>query len=87
MTDLMLTLYEFAASRRMGRLMEDPGYANFSRCAKLQEQKLRARLDHSGNQNLNDLLDELELEHSAEQEAMFQASFSLSRELNGLLRP
>ena len=87
MTDLMLALYEFTASRRMGCLMEDPEYADFSRCIKLQEQKLRARLDDGGKQNLDDLLGELELERSVEQEAMFQAAFSLSRELNSLLRP
>ena len=87
MTDLMLALYEFTASRRMGYLMEELEYADFSRCVKLQEQKLRARLDDSGKQNLDDLLGELELEHGVEQEAMFQAALSLSRELNGLLRP
>ena len=86
MTDLMLALYEFTASRRMGYLMEEPEYADFSLCVKLQEQKLRTRLDDSGKQNLDDLLGELELEHSVEQEAMFQAALSLSRELNGLLR-
>ena len=85
MTDLMLALYNFACSHRMGRLMEDPEYADFSRCAKLQEERLRARLDDAGKQNLDNLLGELELEHSAEQEAIFQAAFSLSRELNGLL--
>lgn len=87
MTDLMLALYEFATSRRMGGLMEDPEYADFSRCAKLQEQKLRARLDDSGKRNLDDLLGELDLEHSVEQEAIFRAALSLSQELNGLLRP
>ena len=87
MTDLMLALYEFTASRRMGYLMEDPEYADFSRCAKLQEERLRARLDDAGNQTLDALLGELELERGVEQEAMFQAALSLSRELNGLLRP
>ena len=87
MTDLMLALYKFTASRRMGHLMEDPEYADFSRCAKLQEQKLRARLDDGGKQNLDDLLGELELERGVEQEAMFRATLSLSRELNGLLQP
>ncbi|MBO5918228.1 MAG: hypothetical protein J6Q14_05635 [Oscillospiraceae bacterium] len=87
MTDLMLALYEFAASRRMGYLMEDPEYADFSRCAKLQEQKLRAHLDDVGKQNLDNLLQELQGEHSVEQEAMFQAALSLSRELNALVRP
>ena len=87
MTDLMLALYEFTASRRIGCLMEDPEYADFSRCAKLQEEKLRSRLDTGGKQNLDDLLGELELERSIEQEAMFRAALSLSRELNGLLRP
>lgn len=87
MTDLMLALYEFTVSRRMGYLMEDPEYADFSRCAKLQEEKLRTRLNDAGKQNLDDLLGELELERGAEQEAMFRAALSLSRELNGLLRP
>ena len=87
MTDLMLALYEFAVSRRMGCLMEDPEYADFSRCATLQKDRLRTRLDDAGKQNLDDLMEELRLEHSVEQEAIFQAAFSLSRELNGLLRP
>lgn len=86
MTDLMLALYQFAVTRRMGCLMEDPEYADYSRCIKLQTERLRARLDDAGKQNLDALLDELELEHCAEQEAAFQAAFSLSRELNGLLR-
>ena len=79
MTDLMLALYEFTASRRMGCVMEDPEYADFSRCARLQEQTLRARLDDASKQNLDDLLDELKLERSVEQEAMFQAALALSR--------
>ncbi len=87
MTDLMLALYQFAVTRRMGSLMEDPEYADFSRCAKQQEESLRTRLDAAGKKNLDDLLGELELEHSAQQEAVFQAAFSLSRELNGLLWP
>lgn len=87
MTDLMLALYNFASAHRMGHLMEDPEYADYSRCAKLQKERLRARLDDAGKKNLDDLLGELDLEHSAEQEAVFQAAFSLSRELNSLLRP
>jgi len=86
MTDLMLTLYQFAVTRRMGYLMEDPEYADCSRCVRLQAERLRARLDDAGKKNLDDLLGELELERSVELEAMFQAAFSLSRELNGLLR-
>lgn len=87
MTDLMLTLYQFAVTRRMGYLMEDPEYADCSRCVRLQTERLRARLDDAGKQNLDDLLGELDLEHSTEQEAVFQAALSLSRELNGPLRP
>ena len=87
MTDLMLALYQFAVTRRMGSLMEDPEYADFSRCAEQQEERLRDRLDDAGKKNLDDLLGKLELERSAEQEVLFQAAFSLSRELNGLLRP
>ena len=87
MTDFMLTLYQFAVTRRMGYLMEDPEYADCSRCVGVQTERLRARLDRAGQQNLDDLMGELELKHSTEQEAVFQAAFSLSRELNGLLRP
>lgn len=87
MTDLMLTLYNFASSHRMGCLMESQEYSDFSRCAKLQEQKLRARLDDAGKQNLDDLLGELDGERSVELDAMFQTALSLSRELNGLLQP
>ncbi len=87
MTDLMLTLYNFASQHRMGHLMETPEYAEFSRCAEQQEERLRTRLDDAGKKNLDDLLGELDLERSVEQEAMFQAAFSLSRELNGLLQP
>ena len=87
MTDFMLTLYTFASQHRMGHLMETPEYADFSRYAKQQEERLRTRLDDAGKKNLDDLLGELDLEHSVELEAMFQAAFSLSRELNGLLWP
>lgn len=87
MTDLMLALYQFTLARRMGPLSEDPEYSDFVRCSGLQEQRLRARLDEAGAQTLDDLLDELRLQHSAEQEVLFRAALSLSRELNGLLRP
>lgn len=87
MTNLMLALYEFTSARRMGCLMEDPNYANFSRCAGLQEQSLRERLDGQSAQHLDRMLAELDSQHSAELEAMFRAAFSLSRELNSLLRP
>jgi len=87
MTDLMLALYEFTLARRMGHLSEDPEYDDFVRCAGLQEQRLRARLDEAGSKNLDALLDELRLQHSTEQEVLFRAALSLSRELNGLLRP
>lgn len=87
MTDLMLALYEFTLARRMGHLSEDPEYSDFVRCAGLQEQRLRARLDEAGSKNLDVLLDELRLQHSTEQEVLFRAALSLSRELNGLLRP
>ena len=87
MTDLMLALYEFTLAHRMGPLAEDPEYDDFVRCAGLQEQRLRARLDDTGTQNLDDFQNEVRLQHSTEQEVLFRAAVSLSRELNGLLRP
>ena len=86
MTDLMLALYEFTLARRMGHLSEDPEYDDFVRCASLQEQRLRSHLDDAGLQTLDNLLDELRLQHSAEQEVLFRAALSLSRELNGLFQ-
>ncbi len=86
MTDLMLALYQFTLAHRMGHLSEDPEYDDFVRCAGLQEQRLRTQLDEAGSQTLDNLLDELRLQHSAEQEVLFRAALTLSRELNGLLQ-
>jgi len=64
MTDLMLALYQFTLARRMGSLAEDPEYEDFVRCADLQEQHLRARLDNAGTQALDNLPDELNLQQA-----------------------
>lgn len=86
MTDLMLTLYEYTCQRHMTGIWYEPEYREYVNCAEQKEEALCRQLDKDGQRLLNDLCDQLSFQHSLELEVLFQAAFSLSRELNGLLR-
>ena len=86
MTDLLKQLYSFTLEQ-MDQSGGDPEYESFCRCARQQEARLRAALDDRGRTALDDMLYELQCRHSAELEALFQASIALCRELSGLVWP
>ena len=82
MSDLMNTLYEYVLTQSKTYLAVYPEYEDFCCRAAEKEQSLRANLSQEGEQILEDMLGELWLRHQAEQEAAFQASLALCRELN-----
>lgn len=85
MNDLMNALYYHALARSEAYLALAPEYPGHHRLAGDKERKLRAGLDPEQTQLLDDLMRELWLGHSAEQEALFQASLRLCRELGQLI--
>lgn len=87
MTDLMRTLYEYTCQRHMTGVWHDPEYREYAQCAQSKEDALRQRLDRDGERLLDDMFDQQSCRQSVELEVLFQAAFSLSRELSGLLRP
>ena len=82
MTDLLNTLYNYVLTQSESYLAVYPEYPNFCRRAAEKERSLRANLSQEDEQLLEDMLGELWLRHQAEQEAAFQASLALCRELN-----
>lgn len=80
MTDFMRTLYEYTCQRHMTGVWHDPEYRECAQCAQRKEDALRQRL-------LDDMFEQQSCRQSVELEVLFQAAFSLSRDLNGLLRP
>ena len=82
MTDLMRTLYDYVLTQSESYLAVYPEYRDFCRRAAEKERSLRANLSQEDEQLLEDMLGELWLRHQAEQEAAFQASLALCRELN-----
>ena len=82
MTDLMSTLYNYVLTQSEAYLAVYPEYPDFCRRAAEKERSLRANLSQEEEQLLEDMLGELWLRHQAEQEAAFQASLALCRELN-----
>ena len=82
MNDLLNTLYDYVLTQSEAYLAVYPEYPDFCRRAAEKEQSLRANLSQEEEQLLEDMLGELWLRHQAEQEAAFQASLALCRELN-----
>lgn len=85
MTDLMMELYEFTCQRRLGYGLDCPEYREYLHAAQAQETCLQSLLDSDGKQVLRDMLYERSCQHAMEQQAMFQASFALCKELHGIL--
>lgn len=85
MTDLIMDLYEFTCSRRMGGALDHPEYREHLLAAQVQEERLRSLLDAEGVQLLRDLLYERSCQHAVEQEAIFRATLALCKELRGIL--
>ena len=82
MNDLLNTLYDYVLTQSESYLAVYPEYRDFRRRAAEKERSLRADLSQEEEQLLEDMLGELWLRHQAEQEAAFQASLALCRELN-----
>ena len=82
MNDLLNTLYDYVLTQSESYLAVYPEYRDFCRRAAEKERSLRANLSQEDEQLLEDMLGELWLRHQAEQEAAFQASLALCRELN-----
>ena len=80
--DLLNTLYDYVLTQSESYLAVYPEYRDFCRRAAEKERSLRANLSQEDEQLLEDMLGELWLRHQAEQEAAFQASLALCRELN-----
>ena len=81
MTALLSALYDYTLTQSEAYLAVYPEYEDFRRLAAEKEKALRALLSQEKTQLLEDLLGELWLRHQAEQEAVFQASLGLCREL------
>ncbi len=84
MTDLMKTLYSYIQEHLDVWLCQDPEYRQFAANAEAQEAKLRAALAPETLKVYNALRDEQLGAYSVEQEAVFQATLSLCRELGRL---
>ena len=82
MNNLLNTLYDYVLTQSESYLAVYPEYRDFCRRAAEKERSLRANLSQEDEQLLEDMLGELWLRHQAEQEAAFQASLALCRELN-----
>ena len=87
MTALTNVLFEFLTRNCIPSICADPEYETAKCYAAEKERLLRSQLDEPQQQLLQDLLDNLRLAHFFEQEYIFQATLSLSRELTGLVRP
>lgn len=82
MTELMETLYTYAQEHGMAAvLVQDAEYEQCGRCARAQEDKLRAALTPDESANLKALLDERDLQLFIRERAAFRAGFRLALEL------
>jgi len=84
MNDLMKVLYSYIQERLDIWLCQDPEYRQFAAGVEAREEKLRAMLDPEGLKLYKALQDEQLNENSVLQEAVFQATLSLCRELGRL---
>ncbi len=84
MTDLMRTLYRYIQEHLDAWLCQDPEYRQFAASAEVWEERLCARLDPEELKLYKTLRDEQLNVDSVEQEAVFQATLSLCRELGRL---
>ena len=80
MTDLMRTLYEYTREKEMRKYLLDEEYHQVQHAVKYRCDKLLER-DPKLFDALDELLSEIYLGHSFEQEAMFQATLALSEAL------
>lgn len=81
MDDLTNWLYQFVCERRMGRVYDDPEYAEASRSVDLQTEKLKKVLGETEWKELDRLLNSRNALSSIEDEYLFQATLGLVREL------
>ena len=86
MDDLMRCLYNFATTRRLGTLWDNPEYRELSQSVDSRWNKIEEGLDQEQRRELRTLMEEVSAQNSVENEHLFQAAIELSRELNTLLR-
>ena len=85
MTSLFSMLYDYTLNQSLAYLALSSEYSNSSQYAEEKEQMLLSKLAPEGAGLLRSLLDELELQHGEEQQALFQAALALYRELRQIL--
>ena len=85
MTSLFSMLYDYTLNQSLAYLALSPEYSNSSQYAEEKEQMLLSKLAPEEAGLLRSLLDELELQHGEEQQALFQAALALYRELRQIL--
>ena len=86
MTDIMMTLFDYAANSHLPDYRSSPEYDASSRRFDACDAALRALLDDDGRRLLNELLNEQCRQLCMETYAFFEAAFSVNRELNQILR-
>lgn len=76
MTDLMKILYSYAQDHEIEALLaQNDEYKENERCTQSQEKRLRAVLDDTGTDILNEFLEEQRLLQFVEEEICFYAGF------------
>ena len=85
MTSLFSMLYDYTLNQSLAYLALSPEYSNSSQYAEEKVQMLLSKLAPEEAGLLRSLLDELELQHGEEQQALFQAALALYRELRQIL--
>ncbi|MBD5085359.1 MAG: hypothetical protein HDT33_09995 [Clostridiales bacterium] len=82
MTALMEILYSYAQDHEVEALLAlDDEYEECVRCTRKQEARLRAALDKTSENILNEFLDEQKLLQYKEEGAHFRAGFRMALEL------
>lgn len=82
MTELMDILYSYVQDHEVEALLaRDDEYKECARCTQKQEMRLRASLDQTSEDILNEFLDEQKLLQFKEEEAHFRAGFLVALEL------
>ena len=81
MTDLMKALYEFAEEKNLGKSFLNEEHSKYKESAYRRFEKIVEEYPQL-LQPLDDFISDLNARHFYEQEAAFQASLALCRELN-----
>lgn len=86
MTDLMMTLFEYASHTHLPDYLHDPEFLAASRRFDETESALNALLDDNGKHLLTQLINEYGSQAAFETYAFFEAAFGVCGELNRFFR-